>query len=90
MLHADDQIAAFFLSTFGDSFEDVGVIDLASAGFFASGIVARLKVTNFVPSAVDVWDQVSFADLLVVNVKQYLTTWRIDSSANRVRLIGIS
>ena len=69
MLHADDQIAAFFLLTFGDSFEDIGVIDLASARLLASGIVARLKVTNFVPSAVDVWDQVSFGDLLVVDVK---------------------
>ena len=90
MLHADNQIAAFFLLTFGDRLKYIRVVDLTSSRFFASGIVASLKVTNLVPSAVDVGDQVSFADLLVVDVKQYLATWRINGSADCVSLIGIA
>ena len=63
------------------------VVDLARAGFLASGVVAGLEVANLVPAHVDVRDEIAFGDLLVIDIKQNLARRTVDCSTDRVRLI---
>ena len=66
MLHSDHAIKAARM----DVLEDVSIIDFSSARFLASGIVANLKIANFIPASFDVGNQIALGDLLVIDVEQ--------------------
>ena len=69
-----------------DVLEDVAVIDFARSGLFAAWVVADLEIGDFIPAAVYVGNQVSFADLLMVKVVKNLAGGTSHSFANRVGL----
>ena len=66
--------------------EDVAIVDLARPGFFAPWVITTLEICNFIPAIIDVWDEVSFTDLLVVNIKQNFTGRMVDGLADLIRL----
>src|SRR4026209_2506236 len=68
VLHADNSLEALRVNVA----EDVPIIDLAGARLAPARIVADLEIRDFIPGGVHVRDQVSFSDLLVVDVKQDL------------------
>ena len=69
-----------------DVLEYIEVVNLPGGGLFPSGIIAHLEVSNFIPCQIDVWNQVSFMNLLVIEVIQYLTGWTVYCPANLVSL----
>ncbi|MFT6574066.1 MAG: hypothetical protein ACJA16_002255 [Akkermansiaceae bacterium] len=72
MFHAIDEFLFCLVEFFLDMRGYLGGIDFAGAGFLAAGVVAGLEVGDFVPGEVDVGDEVSFGDLLVVDVAEDL------------------
>ncbi len=66
VLHTDHTVPAFLIQMT----EYVLVIDLAAGRFFTARIVAGLEVGDFVPTMIDVGDEVPFGDLLMINVEQ--------------------
>ena len=82
MLHADDSLEAFA----GDMTEDIPIVDFTGPRFFAAGVIPRLKVTDLVPAMVDIGNQVSFRDLLMIDVKQNLARRPVHRAADQVGL----
>ena len=82
VLHADDASEPLFV----DVVEDVVVVDLPGVGLFSSGVVANLEVGNFRPGFVDVWDQIAFGDLLMVEIIENFAVRAAHSAADRKAL----
>ena len=61
-------------------------IDLARAWFFPAGIVPKVKMSDFAPCHVDIRDQVSFGDLLMIQVVDDLAGRAVDRLADLVGL----
>lgn len=74
MFHADDA----FVTEGVDGFEDVLIVDLASAGLFAPGDVAGLEIANVGVVLANVIDDVAFRDLLVIDVEEQLDVGMVD------------
>jgi len=87
VLHADDQVAPGFGELARDVAEDVGIIDLPGARFLPAGVVAGLYVADLVPACVDVGDEVSLADLLVIDIKKNLAARAVDCLADGLGLV---
>ena len=51
-------------------FEHVSKIDLARSRLFSPGIITTLKISNFIPTFLNIRNQVAFGDLLVVDVEE--------------------
>ena len=71
---ATDRIAVFHskntrISLALNKAEDIVVIDFTRAGFLPSGVVANLEISDLIPACFNVWDQVSFLNLLVVDIE---------------------
>ena len=66
---------------------NVFVIDLSTSGFLAARIVAGLEIGNFIPATIDIRNEVSFGDLLMVDIEQDFAGRRVDCLANSVCLI---
>ena len=66
--------------------ENIAVMDFAGARFFAAWVIANLEVGNFREGAVDVGDEVSLGDLLMINVEEDFARRAADRFANHVGL----
>ena len=84
MLHTDDAL----VSLFGEVLENIAVVDLAGAGFFATGIVACLQVGDFVPRGVEAGNQIIRGDLLVIQIEEDLAGRTVDRPAERMGLFA--
>lgn len=84
VFHAHDSLEVLRLQVL----EDFTVVDLAGAGLFAAGVVTTLEIRDFIPGVIDVGDEISFGDLLMIDVKEDLAGRAIDRATNRVGLIG--
>ena len=62
MLHTQDAFELFAV----DVPKDVAIVDFTSARFFAARVVADLEIRNLRPGTVDVGDEISLGDLLMV------------------------
>ena len=82
MLHADDPVMALVR----DMPEDVAVVDLTGSRFVAAGVVAVLEASDVRPALVEIRDQVSFGDLLVIDVEQDLARRAVHRFADCIRL----
>ena len=65
-----------------DVLEHIFVIDFTRERLIAPWIVANLEVGNFRPREVDIRNDISLGDLLMIDIEQNLTAWRIDSPAD--------
>ena len=83
MLHAHDAVEVLILEVL----KDLAVVDLAGAGLFATGVVTTLEIRDFIPAVINVGDEVSLGDLLVVNVEEDFARRAVDGAANRVGLV---
>src|SRR5678816_164819 len=54
-------------------FEDVLVVHFTGCRLLATRIIPNLEVSDLSPRTFDVGDNITFRDLLVVHVKEYLT-----------------
>ena len=70
--------------------ENILVVDLTSGGFLSSGIVANLKVGDFVPGKVDIGDEVSFVPLHVIDIIKDFAGRAIHGFAKLIGLGGSS
>jgi hypothetical protein len=41
-----------------------------------------MESSNLTPGSLNIWDQVSFGDLLMINIVNNLTDWSVYGSAN--------
>src|SRR5690606_9526691 len=82
VFHADYTAESLFV----DVPKYVLVVDLPRGGFLSAGIVAHLKIGYFIPTGIDIGNEVAFLDLLVVYVKKNLATGTVHSLAD---LIGL-
>ena len=82
MFHSDHPVKSAGV----DVLEDISVVDLARARFFASWIVSHLKITNLVPAPFNVLDEIAFSNLLMVDVEQYLAGGAVDCLTNGIGL----
>ena len=78
MLHADRSIISLGM----EMLENVLVVDLPGGGFLASGRIPHMETTDLIPGTVDIRDQISFRDLLVVDVVDDLAIGAPDSFAD--------
>ena len=69
-----------------DVFEHVSKIDLARSRLFSPGIITTLKIANFIPTFLNIRNQVAFSDLLVVDVEEDFAGRVVDRLADRVGL----
>ena len=60
MLHSHDAVIPGFVNVL----KHLGVIDFPGSGFFPTGIVSHLEVSDLIPTQVEQRDQVSSCDLL--------------------------
>ena len=65
-----------------DVLEHIFVIDFAGERLCPPWIVANLEVSNLRPREVDIWNDISLGDLLMIDIKENLAAWRIDSPAD--------
>ena len=82
MFHSDDEAFAVRDRFVMDMLEDLLIVDFPSSWFLSTWVIASLKICDFIPTQVDVCNQVSFGNLLVVNIKQDLATRTIDGFAD--------
>ena len=87
VFHPDHEILAFFRRTVVNVFENVGVIDFTGAGLFAARVVSCLKISNFAPGLIDVWNQIPFANLLMIDIEKDLAGRTVDRPADSVGLV---
>jgi hypothetical protein len=52
-----------------DVFKDVFIVDFSRSGLIAARVVPDLEIGYFVPTLLNIWNEVSFLNLLVVNIK---------------------
>ena len=69
-----------------DVFEHVSKIDLARSRLFSPGIITTLKISNFIPTFLNIRNQVAFGDLLVVDVEEDFAGRVVDRLADSVGL----
>ena len=64
MFHPQDAVVAFSV----DVFEDIPVIDFTRRWLFAPWVVTDLEITDLVPCSIDVGNQVSLGNLLMIDI----------------------
>ncbi len=52
--------------------ENVQIIDLPCGRFFSPGIITDLEISDLTPRLVNIGDEISFGDLLMVDIEQNL------------------
>src|SRR5688500_6340735 len=82
VLHSDHALESLRV----DVSEDVPVIDLTSAWLTATRVVTDLDVGHLVPGRIHVRNQVSFGDLLMIDVEQDLHRGTVDGATDLVCL----
>lgn len=88
MLHAKYKCLVFLLAAIVNVLANFGVVDLTGAGLFSARIISCLEIAYLGPTLVDVGNEVSFGDLLMINVKQDFAGRTIDRPANGKGLVG--
>ena len=84
MFHAHDALEVLGFQVL----EDLAVVDFAGAGFFAAGVVSTLEIRDLGPAVIDVGDEISLGDLLMVNVEEDFAGRAVDRAADGVGLVG--
>ena len=68
MLHPQNSIIPFGMNML----ENIPVIDLTGSRFISSRIIPDLEVGGLIPCPINVGNDVSFGDLLMINIEKYL------------------
>ena len=82
MFHAKRPVITFFKEILENTLE----IDFTGRRFIPAGIISKMKCTDIRPGGFDIWNQVTFSDLLVIKVINYLDIRTVNCAANQVGL----
>ena len=86
VLHAEDA----FITLCVYMFENILVVHFSGGGFFSTGIVTYLQVTDLIPRLIEVIDNIAFVPLHMVHVEQELATGAANRLADHIGLVGMT
>jgi hypothetical protein len=89
VFHAEYEVAIVTHTPLMDMGQHISVIDFAGTWLFAAWIIPDLEIPNLGPAIIDVGYEVTFGNLLMINIEQYLARWAIHSAAHRKGLIRL-
>ena len=82
VFHTEHTVIAFAM----DMLEYILIVDFPAGGFFAPGVVTQMEGGNLIPGLIDIWNQVTLGDLLVLEVIDDLAIGAVHSSTNQIGL----
>src|SRR5664280_2693060 len=71
-----------FIFTAIDIFKNIFKVDLSGCRLIASRCIPQMESGYLTPGSFNIWDQVSFSDLLMINIVNYLAYGPVNCSAN--------
>ena len=77
MLHANDPLVIAGVKIF----KNIPVIDLPCTGFIPARVITAMESSYLVPARVNVWNEVTLSDLLMVDIIHYFNCRAVHSLA---------
>ena len=87
MLHTDHKVTPSCLASSMYVPKNVAIVDFTSSRFLTTWIVTCLEVSDFIPTLIDIVDEVALGDLLMVNIEKDFAGRTVDCTAYEIGLI---